>query len=89
MSFTLIKLDELDRVRATEGPAWWRPVRRALGLTAFGINAYTADAAGNELIERHDELSPGAGGHEELYLVVSGAARFTVAGEEVEARGRC
>jgi hypothetical protein len=67
------------------GPAWWRPVRRALGVTAFGINAYTAGSAGDELIERHDALSPGAGGHEELYLVVSGGATFTVGGEEVEA----
>jgi len=35
------------------------------------------------VIEDHDERSAGAAGHEELYLVVQGAATFTVDGEEV------
>ena len=63
----------------------WRPIRRALGVTAFGINAYTADRAGDTLIEPHDERSPGAGGHEELYFTAEGRATFTVAGEQVDA----
>ncbi len=37
------------------------------------------------MVEPHDETSAGAGGHQELYLVASGAATFTVAGEAVEA----
>jgi hypothetical protein len=37
------------------------------------------------VIEPHDETSAGAGAHQELYLVASGAARFTVEGEAVEA----
>jgi mannose-6-phosphate isomerase-like protein (cupin superfamily) len=63
----------------------WRPVRRRLGVTAFGINAYTAVRAGDDLIEAHDERSPGAGGHEELYFVVEGSARFTVADQQIDA----
>jgi tetratricopeptide (TPR) repeat protein len=54
-------------------------------VSAFGVNAYWAESAGDELIEEHDELGSGAGGHEELYVVLGGAARFTVAGEEFEA----
>jgi hypothetical protein len=60
-------------------------VRHALGLTAFGSNAYSADT-GERLIEPHDEIGDGgAGGHEELYVVISGRATFTVAGEEIDA----
>jgi hypothetical protein len=76
-------VDELERVPLDHGV--WRPIRRALGVTAFGINACTAESAGDSLIEPHDETSPGAGGHEELYVVVEGAATFTVGGEEVDA----
>jgi tetratricopeptide (TPR) repeat protein len=63
----------------------WRPIRRALGVTGVAINAYTAANAGEVVIEPHDETSAGSGGHEELYLVASGAARFTIDGEPVEA----
>jgi len=57
-------------------------VRHALGVTAFGINAYTAAAAGDEVVEEHTEELLG---HEEVYAVVSGHAVFTVDGEEVDA----
>jgi tetratricopeptide (TPR) repeat protein len=56
-----------------------------LGVSAFGINAYWAESAGDELIEARDELGSGAGRHEEVYVVLEGAARFTVAGEEFDA----
>jgi mannose-6-phosphate isomerase-like protein (cupin superfamily) len=81
--FQVVDLDSLERVRLEEGI--WRPVRRALGVTAFGINAYSADEVGDPLIEDHDETSPGAGRHQELYLVARGQARFEVAGERVDA----
>jgi hypothetical protein len=84
MTHTLLHLDDVDRIRAG-GAGWWRPIRRSLGITAFGTNAYSADRAGDPLIEPHDETSPGAGGHEELYLVLSGRATFTVAGEALDA----
>ena len=62
----------------------FRPIRRALGITGFGINGYTADA-GERVIEEHDETGAGAGGHEELYLVLAGAARFELDGREIDA----
>jgi tetratricopeptide (TPR) repeat protein len=81
--FTVTRIDELERIPLEH--AKWRPIRRALGVTGFGINAYTAAKAGDEVIEPHDETSAGAGGHEELYVVVSGAAEFTIDGERVAA----
>jgi hypothetical protein len=62
----------------------WKPVRRTLGIEAFGINAYVADA-GEPVVEEHDERSGGAGGHEEVYAVLAGRATFTVAGDEIDA----
>jgi hypothetical protein len=78
-----LHLDDLERVPLAHGS--WRPVRRALGITGFGVNAYTADAAGDDVIEPHDERSAGAGGHEELYVVATGAVAFTVDGERIDA----
>jgi hypothetical protein len=63
----------------------WHPVRHLLGIRAFGMNAYTCHAAGGPLIEEHDELGDSAGGHEEVYVVVSGHAVFTLDGEESDA----
>jgi hypothetical protein len=59
------------------GGVGYRLVRRTLGVRAFGVNAFTADA-GQELIEPHDELGGGAARHEELYVVIAGQARFTI-----------
>jgi hypothetical protein len=61
----------------------YRPIRKAMGVSAFGINAYTADEG--TVIEPHDELGSGSGGHEELYFVATGHAKFEVAGEEIDA----
>jgi hypothetical protein len=77
-----IGLDDIPDIRVAG--VRWRPVRRTFGITAFGINAYAADA-GEHVIEEHDETGGGSGGHEELYLVVRGRARFTVDGEEIDA----
>lgn len=66
------------------GGVGYRLVRRALGVQAFGVNAFTADA-GAQLIEEHDEVSVNAGRHEELYVIISGRARFTIDGAELEA----
>ena len=63
----------------------WANVRQKLGISSFGINAWTAQSPGQEIIGEHDELGPRAGKHEELYVVISGRATFTVDGEELEA----
>lgn len=84
MAFSVVHLDDLERAKLDDSGAW-RPVRRALELTGVAANAYTAERAGDPLIEPHDELSPGAGGHEELYVVLSGAAEFRVGDETIAA----
>ena len=65
--------------------ALFRPVRRALELTGVSAHAYTGPAVGDEVIEPHDELSPNAGGHEELYVVMTGRAIFTLGDDEIDA----
>jgi hypothetical protein len=35
------------------GTLVWKPVRKTLDITAFGINAYTAANAGDEVVEEH------------------------------------
>ena len=77
------KIDDVPGVRWGEGLEW-RPVRRHLGIGAFGAGTWHGDA-GAELIEDHTELDENTDGHEELYLVVTGSATFTVAGETIEA----
>ena len=76
-----LRLDEVDGIPVF-GTLVWKPVRKTLGVTAFGINAYTAANAGDEVVEDHTEEQLG---HDENYLVVSGRATFTVDGEEVDA----
>jgi tetratricopeptide (TPR) repeat protein len=83
MTHTLLHFESVERLQAG-GAGWWRPIRRTLGITGFGVNAYTADEAGDELIDPHDENSLGAGHHQELYIVLTGRATFDVGGEEAD-----
>ena len=83
MSAAVARIDEVPGQRWDNGLEW-RPVRHHLGIGAFGAGTWHGDA-GIELIEEHTEQVEGADEHEELYLVVRGRARFTVAGEEIDA----
>jgi hypothetical protein len=76
-----LSLDEVEGIPVF-GTLVWKPVRKTLGVTAFGINAYTAANAGDEVVEEHTESQLG---HEEIYAVVAGHAVFTVDGETVDA----
>jgi tetratricopeptide (TPR) repeat protein len=78
------QVTRLDNVAGygSEGQPHWFQVRMQFGIEAFGTNAWRASEAGQRLISDHDE---GAEGHEELYLVLSGRATFTVDGSEVDA----
>ena len=71
-----------DRGSPRPGTLRWTPVRRHFDMRAFGVNAYTAAEAGQEVVEEHTEE---ALGHEELYVVVAGSATFTLDGEELDA----
>ncbi len=82
--FQVMRLDEIDGY-AEEGRPRWHMIRSVLGIESFGINAWRATEAGQQIIGEHDELGSGAGGHEELYFVLSGRATFTVEGEPVDA----
>ena len=84
MSERHVRLDDLPALPQSSG-AVWRPIRRAMGLTGIRANAYTGAEVGDEVIEPHDETSQAAAGHEELYVVLSGSARFTVGGESFDA----
>jgi hypothetical protein len=65
--------------------ARWQPVRNHFGLTAFGINAYTALRAGDRIIGEHDHADPEDEQHQELYFVHSGRAMFEVDGIAIDA----
>ena len=77
-----VRLDEIEPIPVVEGTLLWRPVRRTLDVGAFGINAYVAPKAGDDVVEEHTEQSLG---HEEVYLVLSGRATFTLDGETLDA----
>jgi tetratricopeptide (TPR) repeat protein len=76
-----MKTYETATIAGLERPDGWSPIRKQLGVRAFGVNAWTAHEAGASLIGEHKEDS----GHEELYVVVAGHATFTVNGEAVDA----
>jgi len=77
-----VRLDEIEPIRVVQGTLLWRPVRRTLDIGAFGINAYVAPNAGDDVVEEHSEQ---ALGHEEVYVVLSGRATFTLDGEALDA----
>jgi mannose-6-phosphate isomerase-like protein (cupin superfamily) len=86
MPFRTLQISELEPIPELDGNLLWHPLRHALGISAFGVNAYTAPRAGDEVVEEHTEGS----GHEELYVVLAGSARFTIDGERLDApAGTC
>jgi mannose-6-phosphate isomerase-like protein (cupin superfamily) len=77
-----VRLDEIEPIPVVDGQLLWRPVRRTLDVGAFGINAYVAPNAGDDVVEEHTEKTLG---HEEVYLVLSGRATFTLDEETLDA----
>ena len=67
--FQVLAIDDVPPLAVVNGTLQWRPLRRTLGVRAFGINAYTAANAGDEVVEEHTETGLG---HEEIYLVLHG-----------------
>ncbi len=90
MAFRTLRIAELEPIPAVDGTLLWHPLRHALGVKGFGVNAYTAPTAGHDVVEEHTEASGPDGGHEELYVVLTGSARFTIDGEPRDApAGTC
>jgi hypothetical protein len=77
--YAVAGLDEIDEL-ADQGHRY-RPVRHHLGITSFGVTAWTAREAGDPIIAAYDEDSEPS---EELFLVVRGRATFTLEGETVD-----
>lgn len=74
--WTAVRLEEIpDRGQG------WIPIRDHLGITAFGVNAWTKRKLDGEIIGAHDERPRG---HEELYFVFRGHATFTVEDDEID-----
>jgi Tetratricopeptide repeat len=78
-----LNLGDVERIPLDDGMSWL-PIRRPFGITGFSVNGYVADKAGDTVIETHNETGSGSGGHEELYLVTTGRAAFTVGEDEME-----
>jgi mannose-6-phosphate isomerase-like protein (cupin superfamily) len=76
-----VRLDEIEPI-SVAGGLLWRPLRRTLGIEAFGLNAYVAQNTGDDVVEKHTE---GTLRHEEVYLVLEGRAAFTLDEETVDA----
>jgi hypothetical protein len=79
--WTSVVLDEIEPITVA-GSLQWRPLRRTLGVQAFGINAYVAPKAGDHVVEEHTESTLQ---HEEVYVVIAGHARFRIGDDEVDA----
>ncbi len=77
-----VRLDEIEPISVVDGTLLWRPVRRTLDIGAFGINAYVAPNAGDDVVEEHTES---ALRHEEVYVVLAGRATFTLGDETLDA----
>jgi tetratricopeptide (TPR) repeat protein len=88
--YVVAKLDELEaapRVGPSDATSEGRErfdIRRRLGITSFGVQAFRAPA-GIDAVREHDETLLGEAGQEELYVVLNGAATFEIDGETVEA----
>ncbi len=72
----LAEIDEID-----DGREPFRPIRHHFGITSFGVTTWTGRAAGDRIINEHDE----AGENEELYFVQSGRATFELDDARVDA----
>jgi tetratricopeptide (TPR) repeat protein len=78
--YAVAHLDEIDEI--DDGREPFRPVRHHFGITAFGVNTWTARDAGDRIINEHDESDES---NEELYVVLRGRATFELDGERVDA----
>jgi tetratricopeptide (TPR) repeat protein len=79
--YEIAHLDDLERLPVDDEGLVWRPIRRRFGISAFGTNAWTAENPGDRVLEEHSEPD----GHEELYFVAAGRARFTLGDDEHDA----
>jgi hypothetical protein len=82
MAYRTLNIDQLDPIEVAG--VRWHPVRHALGIRGFGVNAYSG-SAGEDVIEEHTESDDDGRGHQEMYVVLAGRARFEIDGDTVDA----
>jgi quercetin dioxygenase-like cupin family protein len=70
----------IDDIAAEKWP-YWAPIRHHFDLKSFGINAWRG-GPGDEVIKKHNHAGSA---EQELYLVLSGRATFTIGAEDIEA----
>jgi hypothetical protein len=80
-AYAVAHLDEIEEF--VDAGCHYRPIRHHLGIAAFGVTAWTARAAGDLVINEHDEGDPTA--DQELFLVLRGHAVFELDGDRVDA----
>ena len=78
--YAVTNLEQIDELIDAGCP--FRPVRLHFGITSFGVTTWTARAAGDRIINEHDEEDVG---DEELFLVLRGRAMFELDGDRVDA----
>ena len=78
--YAVRRLEEVPPID-DDDPEWY-PLQHYFRLTAFGVNVYVAREGNGALIAAHDEA---ASNQEELYVVVAGAASFTLEDEQFDA----
>jgi len=81
VGYSVAHLDDIEEF--DDAGCHYRPIRHHLGITAFGVTAWTARAAGELVINEHDEGDPTA--DQELFLVLRGHAVFELDGDRVDA----
>jgi mannose-6-phosphate isomerase-like protein (cupin superfamily) len=79
MTYKAVALEDIEEV--SDGRCPWRGVRHHLGISAFGVNSWTARAAGDRIINEHSEEDD----QEELYVVLRGRATFDLDDEKIDA----
>jgi len=80
-SYRVAQLDELAEF--ADAGSHYRAIRHQLGISAFGVTAWTAHAAGAPIVNEHDEDDPTA--DQEMFLVLRGHAAFEIDGDRVDA----
>ena len=78
-AYSVLRIDEIQPISVAG--VNWKPIRRTLGIDAFGINAYTANP-GDHVVEEHTEETLG---HQEAYVVIVGHATFSLDSDEIDA----
>src|SRR6266540_3549918 len=81
VGYSVAHLDDIEEF--SDAGCHYRPIRHHLGITAFGVTAWTARAAGDLVINEHDEGDPTA--DQELFLVLRAPAVFELDGDRVDA----